>query len=511
MTQDKPAPMRHRFGLALPGAAQGEQARRLLWPGGLSARLLVFTVVFVLVAELLILATSLATFEERWLSDRIYRAELGVQVIKAVGDNVPTTSQKKNLQDSAGIISLSFQRDGIKELYLSPPAVMNTPYVVDLRRSDFIAWLTDPIRTLTSKSGSNVRVFGHTRKIAGENYLEIVAPDAPLKNELISYVQRLLWLTLLISVGTGALIYFFLNAFLVRPMQRITLAMERFRADPEDPSAHIEPSGRRDEVGRAEIELNRMQADVTAALNSRSRLAALGEAVAKINHDLRNMLTSAQLASERLALSPDPSVASALPRLERALDRAARLTTEVLAYGKSAEPTPAPVPTRLAEVIAAAAEDAGLERNGVKLISNVRPRDKVRADPDHLHRMLLNLIKNARQAVSGPDRRTPGTVRVALKQTDEDSIITIADDGPGVPQRTLENLFQPFAGSGRPGGTGLGLAIARELAQAHGGDLVLKRTGPAGSIFEITLPGLAEPEAASVPLGSARSSSEPRT
>ena len=236
-----------------------------------------------------------------------------------------------------------------------------------------------------------------------------------------------------------------------------------------------------------------MQADVTAALNSRSRLAALGEAVAKINHDLRNMLTSAQLASERLSLSADPSVASALPRLERALDRAAKLTTEVLAYGKSEEPTPSPVPVNLQDAVAAAAEDAGVERNGVNLVTNIRAGDLVTADADHLHRILLNLLKNARQAVSGPDRRTPGTIRLTLKRTDDDSKITIADDGPGVPARTLENLFQPFTGSGRPGGTGLGLAIARELVQAHGGDLVLKKTGPAGSTFEITLPGVPEP------------------
>jgi signal transduction histidine kinase len=493
MSAEGPKPFRHRLSVTLPGAAQGATARRLLWPGGLSARLLVITVIFVLVAELLILAPSLATFEERWLSDRITRAELVIEAYNAAGEDLVSPTRRRNLQDRAGVIGLSYEKDGIKGAYFQP-AVMNTPYVIDLRRSNVITWLAAPVRTLTSKPGSNVRVFGHTKGYAGANYLEIVAPDAPLKEELISYVLRLLWLTLLISVGTGALVYLSLNVFLVRPMQRITLAMERFRADPEDPSAHIEPSGRRDEVGRAEIELNRMQAEVSAALASRSRLAALGEAVAKINHDLRNMLTSAQLASERISMSADPSVASALPRLERALDRAARLTTEVLAYGKSAEPTPAPVMVGLKEVVEAAAEDAGLARNGVKLTTNLKPKDRVRADPDHLHRMLLNLLKNARQAVSGPDRRIPGSIRLTLKQTEDESIITVTDDGPGVPQKAQENLFQPFAGSARPGGTGLGLAIARELAQAQGGDLSLKRTGPAGSVFEITLPASVEAE-----------------
>ena len=485
MSAEAPKTPSQRLAAVLPAAVQ---SRRLFWPGGLSARLLVLTVLFVLVAELLILAPSLATFEERWLSDRISRAELVIEAYNAAGVDLVTNTRRKNLQDRAGVIGLSYQKDGIKGIYFQQPAVMSTPYVVDLRRSNVLAWLAAPVRTLTSKPGSNVRVFGHTKGYAGANYLEIVAPDAPLKQELISYVQRLLWLSLLISIGTGALVYLSLNIFLVRPMQRITLAMERFRADPEDPHAHIEPSGRRDEVGRAEIELNRMQAEVTAAFASRSRLAALGEAVAKINHDLRNMLTSAQLAFERLSMSVDPSVASALPRLERALDRAARLTTEVLAYGKSAEPMPTPTMVDIRDVVEAAAEDAGLARNGVKLTTNLKPRDRVWADPDHLQRMLLNLLKNARQAVSGPDRRVPGAIRLTLKQTEDEAVIAITDDGPGVPQKAMENLFQPFSGSARAGGTGLGLAIAQELARAHGGDLVLKRTGPTGSVFEITLP-----------------------
>jgi hypothetical protein len=69
------------------------------------------------------------------------------------------------------------------------------------------------------------------------------------------------------------------------------------------------------------------------------------------------------------------------------------------------------------------------------------------------------------------------------------SILRLSDDGPGVPERALANLFQPFVGSVRRGGTGLGLAIARELAQGHGGDLVLVETGPGGSVFDLSLAG----------------------
>jgi len=291
----------------------------------------------------------------------------------------------------------------------------------------------------------------------------------------------------------GGLIYLLLNALFVRPMQRITQSMEQFRVDPEDPMARPRLSGRRDEIGRAEVELDRMQADLRAALSSRARLAALGEAVAKINHDLRNMLTSAQMASDRLAQSGDPKVAQALPRLERALDRAIRLASDVLAYGRSDEAAPSLVQVQLAEAVADAAEDAGLAHHGVRLASKVGARARVLADPEQLNRILVNLLRNAREAIVGkPGGGGQGRIEITFERRDADSLVRIADNGPGVPERVRERLFQPFSGTTRQGGAGLGLAISRELAQGHGGDLVLASTGAEGTVFELTLPNEAK-------------------
>src|SRR5260370_13986029 len=159
--------------------------------------------------------------------------------------------------------------------------------------------------------------------------------------------------------------------------------MERFRGDPEDGEAQVQPSGRRDEIGRAEAELDRMQADLRTALNSRARLAALGEAVAKINHDLKNMLTSAQIASERLAALKDPKVSQALPRLERALDRAVKLASGVLTYGKTQEAAPEPRPVRLATAIESADEEARLADRSGRLVSHWRAGDHDTPDSHH--------------------------------------------------------------------------------------------------------------------------------
>jgi signal transduction histidine kinase len=466
-------------------------ARRLFWPGGLSLRLLILTVLFVALAGLMILPSSLAQFEDSWLIDRVRAAEVASLAVDAAPNQVVSDKLSQELLNGAGVVSVAVQSDGVRRLLLAAPRMKRPPYLVDLR-VEAPTSLAAPFETLLGGGGRMVRVVAKPRFRDGD-FVEIVTPDAPLRKALLDDLYRLTAIFAVISVVAGGLVYLSLNAFFVQPMQKITRAMERFRADPEDPAARVALSGRRDELGRAEAELDRMQVDLRAALNSRARLAALGEAVAKINHDLRNMLTSAQIASERLAQSGDPKVAQALPRLERALDRAVHLATDVLAYGKSEEAPPAPLVLPLRPALEAAAEDAGLTPDGVALQTVIDPREQVRADPDQLHRILVNLLRNAREAITGQEGSNGrGRITVSLEREGETSLIRLADNGPGVSERAKARLFQPFAGSTRPGGAGLGLAIAYELAAAHGGGLSLVGSGPEGSVFEIRLPGAPE-------------------
>jgi signal transduction histidine kinase len=468
--------------------------RRFFWPGGLSARLLILTVLFVAFGGLLVVPPTLAAFEEQWLLDRVRAAELASLATEVAPDRVVSEQLSNQLLAGAGVQWVAIQDQGMRRLVLRGPSMARTPYLVDLRDQAPGSWLAAPFQTLSGGDGRMVRVVAEPR-FRKADFIEIVAPDAELKRELTTYLVRLIAITLFVSSMAGLLVYLSLNFFLVRPMQRITRAMERFRADPDDPGARVELSGRRDEVGRAEMELDLMQGDLRAALNSRARLAALGEAVAKINHDLRNMLTSAQIASERLAALGDPKVSQALPRLERALDRAVKLATDVLAYGKTEEAAPIARAIPLVAALEMAAEEARLSPEGVDLRHEISAGAQVNADPDQLHRILSNLMRNARQAIEaqGEARAGPGGLRVTLEQTDSASYIRLIDNGPGIPDRARERLFQPFAGSSRPGGAGLGLAIARELAQGHGGDLTLVDTGPEGSSFELRLPGAPAP------------------
>lgn len=459
------------------------------WPGGLSGRLLLLTALFVMLAELLILAPSLAAFQEQWLTDRVERAEIAALIVEAAPDQRISERLSQQLLEGAGVLSISVQAQGVRSLILAAPRLERFPDLVDLRNRGWLTRLSRPWRALFGGGvGRTLRVVAAPR-FTGGDFVEIVVPEQPLTAELRAHLAQILGVALFLGVVAGGLVYVTLVFFLVRPIGRITGAMERFRADPNDPAARLKPSGRRDEIGRAEQELDRMQEEIRAALQSRARLAALGVAVAKINHDLRNMLTSAQMASDRMAASPDPQVGQALPRLERALDRAIRLASDVLEYGSSAEPEPQTTSAPLAEAVRAAAEDAGLSPDGVRLESVVDAGATVRADADQLHRILVNLMRNAREAIEhAPLSHGRGRIAVSARRDGGFDVVRLQDNGPGVAGRVRERLFQPFAGSGRPGGAGLGLAIARELAQAHGGDVALSDSGPNGAAFEVRLP-----------------------
>ncbi len=461
-------------------------------PVGLSARLLLLTTLFLLVAQLFILVPSLAGFEDSWLADRAHQAEVASLAVDAAPNGVVSDKLAGQLLQGAGVVSVAVQAKGVRRLLLAAPRMEQAPTLVDLRTHWPADFLLRPFITLGPGAPRMLRVVERPELRAGD-FIEIVLPTAPLRASLWAYLLQVVLVSVLISALAGMLVYLLLAGLLVRPIRRITLAMERFRAWPEDPTARLEPSRRRDEIGRAQVELDRMQEDLIASLQSRARLAALGEAVAKINHDLRNMLTSAQIASERLASSTDPRVAQAMPRLERALGRAVKLAEGVLAYGRSEEPAPLPAPTPLRPALEAAAEDAGLTDTppggGARLTVAAPPGMTLQVDADQVHRLLVNLFRNAREAIAAADSPNgPGVVRVSAAAEDGDAVLTIADNGPGIPERVQERLFQPFSGSGRAEGSGLGLAIARELARAHGGELSLVSTGAAGSTFALRLP-----------------------
>jgi len=297
-------------------------------------------------------------------------------------------------------------------------------------------------------------------------------------------------LSLAISCITAMLLFFAIHYLLVRPMWRITENMIAFRADPENPSRIIAESGRQDEIGTAEEELASMQRELASMLHQQSRLAALGLAVSKINHDLRNLLASAQLFSDQLSTSPDPIVQRFAPKLMRALERAIAFCQSTLSYGGAQEAPPERKTIEVEPLIEEVHEALGLGLDvPIRWIVAVERGLTVEADHDQLFRVLVNLARNAMQALETRGARDPARdqIRITGRREGSVAVIEISDTGPGVPEKAQAHLFQAFQGSARSGGTGLGLAIAAELVRAHGGEIRLV-PGTIGATFSISIP-----------------------
>ena len=467
----------------------GKQQRRRLCPGlGLSGKLLLLTTVFVMVAEILIYVPSIANFRIMWLKDRLAAAHTAALVLDAAPSGMVPESLAQQILDSIGAKSVVMKTEQQRRLLVTSkfsPDVVDQE--VDVRDLQPMQAIIDAFKTLfISRSSDLVRAVGPAPR--GGEFVEIVVEDGPLRHAMLEYSRNILLLSLVISIITAALVYLALLLLFVRPMHRITSNMMAFHRDPEAPDRIIVPSRRSDEIGVAERELASMQQDLVSMLKEKSRLASLGLAVSKINHDLRNLLSSAQLFSDRLVGLPDPRVQQFAPKLMRALERAIAYCQSTLSYGRAQEPPPDRHPVLLEIVVEEVRETLGLN-GAIGWIAAVERGLVVDADHDQLLRILLNLARNAVQALEtrAPNDAARDQVRVTGRREGAVTLIEVSDTGPGLSPKARAHLFEAFQASTRAGGSGLGLAISAELVRAHGGEIKLI-DGTIGATFRFTIP-----------------------
>jgi len=462
---------------------------------GLSAKLLLLTLLFVMLAEVLIFVPSVANFRINWLTERLTAARLAALATQAARDGTVPDPLRTELLRTAQVRAVSWLRNNQHTLVLPPDKKEEISDRYDLtsdgRRGGFwnelgmrarLIW--DAMAVFFADEGRIIAVVGEP--VAGDKIV-IVLPEAALKAAMIRYGLNVLGLSIIISVITGALVYFALNNMLVQPMMRITRNILRFSQHPEDASRIIVPSRRKDEIGIAERGLAHMQGELTHTLQQKNRLAALGLAVSKISHDLRNMLANAQLISDRLGSLPDPTVQRFAPKLIASLDRAISLCETTLRFGRAEEAPPRREPTLLRALVAEVGEGLGLPReDGISWSVEVDDQLHIDADRDQLYRVLSNLCRNALQAIEQQETGK-GHIRVSGLRNGSRVTIDVHDNGPGVPEKARAHLFQAFQGSARKGGTGLGLAVAHELVTAHGGSIRLLQT-ERGTQFRLEIP-----------------------
>ena len=450
----------------------------------LSARLLVLTLFFVMVAEVLVYVPSIAQFRLSYLEQRIASAELASLALDAVPDQNVSRDFEQDLLDRAEARAVIVKREETRTLILgngTPPSVDAT---FDLRGASLPGLVRDAFGVMANP-GRTVRVVAEAEGQPGVS-IEIVLDEASLRSAMFSFSARILSLSLVISFLTAGLVFLSLNTLMVRPMRRITESMIEFREKPEDAGRTIIPTSRRDEIGMAQRELADMQSELRLALKQKERLAELGLAVSKINHDLRNILATAQLVSDRLSESGDPEVRRLAPTLIASIDRAVELCSQTLQFGRAREAAPLRRLFVLREVVEEVRTSLGISGEEQPIWENeVVSKLRISADREQMLRALINLCRNALEAVTGQsDGRITNTAGLKANC----ATVYVADNGPGLPDIARRNLFKPFKGSARAGGTGLGLAISRDLMRAHGGDLTLYKSDEYGTTFRIEFP-----------------------
>lgn len=451
----------------------------------LSGRFLLLTMLFVMLAEVLIFVPSVARFREDYILSRLERAQIASLALLAT-DEMIDENLERELLDNAEVFNVVLRRDEVRQLVLSSPIPAPIEASYDLR--DAPAWelIRDAVMTLVDPRNRIIRVIGAPVRQAGL-LIEATMETAPLRAAMIDYGFRIFLLSLVISVVTAVLLFLAVRRLLVAPIHRVVSHMSVYAEAPEDARRFIEPQARVVELREAEEALQSMQRHLTGALRQKDRLAQLGGAVAKISHDLRNILTTAQLLADRMEASADPMVKRAAPKLVNSISRAVGLCESTLAFGKAEEAPPVLTRFMLSPLVRDVVESERLasETSGAEFVTDVPGNLSIRADHEQLHRVLTNLVRNARQAIEATGA---GTIEIAAGEDDQGWWIRVGDTGPGLPERAREHLFQPFQGGTRKGGSGLGLAISAELVRGHGGRLELVRSDSEGSEFMIHLP-----------------------
>jgi len=451
----------------------------------LSGRLLILTTIFVMLAEVLIFVPSVARFREDYMLDRLERAQIASLTLLA--EDMIDAELEAELLRNAEVFNVVLRRDEVRQLVLSSPMPQTISGTVDLRDNSALVLIRDAMTRLVTPQSEVIRVIGAPVRDAGL-LIEVTMDTAPMRAAMIDYGLRILVLSAVISVFTAVLLFAALRVFLVKPIKGVVGHMQRYAAAPEDARQIITPRAGVTELREAEEALKSLQTELTGALRQKERLAQLGTAVSKISHDLRNIMTSAQLFTDRIEMSEDPVVARMAPKLVGSITRAVHLCETTLAFGRAEEPGPTLTLTPLAMIVEDVldSERLAIGDHDVTLRADIPEPFTIRADPEQMHRVLSNLIRNARQAIVASGEA--GEIAVTAAQTDDDWQIRITDTGPGLPPKAQEHLFSAFHGGVRKGGSGLGLAISAELLRGHGGGITLARSDANGTEFLVTLP-----------------------
>ncbi len=451
----------------------------------LSGRFLVLTIVFVMLAEVLILIPSIARFRLEYLSARVERAQIASLALLA--DDMLSEALERELLQNADVFNVVLRRDATRELVLTSKLPQPVHKTFDLRSKNTRQVIKHALGRLIDPEPRVIRVIGQPR-LEGGSSIEVTLYTEKLRTEMIDYGIRILLLSAVISVFTASLLFYAVRILMVKPINRVIDHMRSYAISPEDARQIITPGAKVKELRQAEAALQSMQEQLLGVLRQKRRLAQLGEAVSKLSHDLRNILGTVQLLSDRMESSQDPFVGRLAPKLINSVTRAIKLTESTLSFSKAEQPAPQLQKVELFAVAAEVIENEKMLTQDPKIIfASSVPKDMVvNLDPDQIYRVLTNLVRNARQAIEIAG--TGGLISIEAKEDERSWFIHVTDTGQGLPENAKTHLFEPFKGAGGKGGTGLGLSISQELTRSHGGKIELLHSDHHGTKFQVKLP-----------------------
>jgi len=410
---------------------------------GLSAKLLILTAIFVLIAEVLIFVPSIANFRNDWLKDHLLTAEAASIVYLDSSDLMLSEGAGQNLLETTSAITVAIRRDGISRLMATSGNTSELIQHIDLDNSTAFGSIRSSLSMLFAKPDSQYRVFGTMR--SSDAIMELVQEVKYIQSSMWRYARNVALLSLLISIITAALVYFALYRLIVLPIIRISSNMDEFSKTPQNASLVYRPTKRLDEIGTAEKCLAAFQGDLQQTLRH---------------------------------------------KLIKTIDRAVDYTKSVIDYGRALEAPPKRRKLILNVIANDVADLLGLENSFVIRWANDIPLDlEADADPEQLFRILMNLCRNSQQAMIDADLEGRDKVlRVMAERIENEVHIKVCDTGPGIPDHVKEKIFTPFEGSTKAGGTGLGMAIVMELLKSHGGSISISKTDETGTEFHLIIP-----------------------
>ena len=459
---------------------------------GLAGRLIVLIAGFVMIAEITIYIPAVANMRFNWLRAHLSAAYTASLALEDAPPGLLSASFVHEILASVGAQSIVLDRDGARRILASGDQFLRVDATYDLRNPTWTDLLSGAFASLTAPDGRVSTMISPAP--VGATAIEVTMDEAPLKKAMAAFSKRLLIYSLIVSVMVATLAALAMHRMILRPVRRLTTSIVDFGADPADRSRIIVPSMRNHEIGHAERALAVMQEALAREISQKKNLANLGLAVAKINHDMRNMLSSAQILSDRLAGVTDPLAQRLAPKLVATLDRAIRFCQATLTYGRAVDEPARPAPIDLRAIVSEAAETVAPTGHGTVQIENDVPSGlQLNADPEQIFRVMLNLMRNGVEALerAGPSAGRLPVVTVRAWKNDIGTIVEVGDNGPGIPAMMRPTIFNAFQNSQRPGGTGLGLAIVADLIRAHSGTITLHHDqDDAGALFRITLPWL---------------------